>query len=94
MAVDKHNQQYRYDRVFSKKHRICHVSFQTLLPFPRHLLRKAKAELAKKTRLDYYTILGLEKTCGESDVKKAYYKKSKEYHPDRSDNRATTVYFY
>lgn len=49
----------------------------------RHLLRKAKTDLAKMTRLDYYSILGIENTCGDSEIKKAYYKKSKEYHPDR-----------
>ena len=34
-------------------------------------------------RVDFYALLGLEKTCGESEIKKAYFRKSKEYHPDR-----------
>ena len=28
-------------------------------------------------------ILGIEPTCGESEIRKAYFKKSKEYHPDK-----------
>ncbi len=28
-------------------------------------------------------ILEIEPTCGESEIRKAYFKKSKEYHPDK-----------
>ena len=28
-------------------------------------------------------VLGLENTCTDSEIRKAYFKKSKEYHPDR-----------
>ena len=49
----------------------------------RHLLREAKQQHLQATRADYYEVLGVEKTCGESDIKKAYFKKSKEYHPDK-----------
>merc|ERR1719192_2538286 len=52
----------------------------------RHLLREAKQQHLLATRVDYYAILGIEKTCGESEIKKAYFKKSKEYHPDRHSN--------
>ena len=34
-------------------------------------------------RIDFYALLDIEKTAGESEIKKAYFKKSKEYHPDR-----------
>ena len=50
---------------------------------PRHLLRESKQEHLRATRIDFYALLGLEKTAGESEIKKAYFKKSKEFHPDR-----------
>jgi len=31
---------------------------------------------------DYYKILGVEKTASSSDIKKAFYRKIKFYHPD------------
>ena len=49
----------------------------------RHLLRESKQEHLKATRIDFYALLGLEKSAGESEIKKAYFKKSKEFHPDR-----------
>merc|ERR1719244_1284569 len=52
----------------------------------RHLLREAKQEHLKATRIDFYGLLGLEKTAGDSEIKKAYFKKSKEFHPDRHAN--------
>lgn len=52
----------------------------------RHLLREAKQQHLLATRVDYYQVLGIEKTCGDSEIKKAYFKKSKEYHPDRHAN--------
>jgi DnaJ homolog subfamily A member 2 len=33
--------------------------------------------------MDYYNILGISKTASSSEIKKAYYKLSKEHHPDR-----------
>ena len=46
-------------------------------------MREAKQEHLKATRIDFYALLGLEKTAGDSEIKKAYFKKSKEFHPDR-----------
>ena len=34
-------------------------------------------------RKDYYKILGVDKSASEADIKKAYRKKSLEWHPDR-----------
>ena len=31
---------------------------------------------------DYYKILGTDRNASQSDLKKAYFKKAKEYHPD------------
>jgi len=54
----------------------------------RHLLREAKQQLLLQTRVDHYAILGIEKTVGESEIRKAYFKKSKEYHPDKHANKS------
>ena len=37
-----------------------------------------------ESKRDYYEILGLQKGAGEDDIKKAYRKLAKEYHPDRN----------
>ena len=57
----------------------------------RHLLREAKQKLLMETRVDFYEVLGIEKTVGDSEIRKAYFKKSKEYHPDKHANTSDEV---
>ena len=52
----------------------------------RHLLKEAKQKHLLATRIDLYEILGIQETAGDSEIKKAYFKKSKEYHPDKHAN--------
>ena len=83
--VDKHNKKYRL--VSDQLSVYLKVSWwstsQSLTLTTRHLLREAKQEHLRATKIDFYSLLDLEKTAGESEIKKAYFKKSKEFHPDR-----------
>ena len=49
----------------------------------RQLLKEAKQKDHLTSRLDYYALLGVDKTVESSGMKKAYFKKSREYHPDK-----------
>ena len=49
----------------------------------RQLLKEAKQKDHINSRLDYYKLLGVDKTVESSAMKKAYFKKSREYHPDK-----------
>jgi DnaJ family protein C protein 7 len=50
----------------------------------QNLLRKAELELKKSLRKDYYKVLGLTKSAGETEIKKAYRKLALQYHPDKN----------
>nr|XP_054751701.1 dnaJ homolog subfamily C member 7-like [Lytechinus pictus] len=53
----------------------------------KRLLQDAKLELKKSKRKDYYKTLGLQKNCGEDEIKKAYKKHALLHHPDRHSNK-------
>ena len=52
----------------------------------RQLLRDAKQKHHLASRLDYYALLQVEKTVGEAELRKAYFKRSREFHPDKHAN--------
>ncbi|THU97707.1 protein prenylyltransferase [Dendrothele bispora CBS 962.96] len=49
----------------------------------RSELKKAEAALKRSKTKDYYKILGLQRDCTESDIKKAYRRESLKHHPDK-----------
>lgn len=46
-------------------------------------IEQLRTVLSKLDRLDYYEILGVEKSCDEATLKRQFYARSKRYHPDR-----------
>ncbi|KAI8990397.1 hypothetical protein BD414DRAFT_299017 [Trametes punicea] len=46
-------------------------------------LKKAEVALKQSKTKDYYKILGVERTCTDSDIKKAYRRESLKHHPDK-----------
>ena len=57
----------------------------------RQLLRDTKQKHNIASRLDYYALLSVEKTAGEGELRKAYFKKSREFHPDKHANASDEV---
>merc|ERR1719318_1985666 len=93
---DRHNQQGKKKAgeaaLAANNHNEAYRLFTEAMDVDRHnaryrqMLREAKRQLLLATRKDYYAILAIEKTAGEAEIKKAYFKKSKEYHPDKHSN--------
>lgn len=55
-------------------------------PEIKKMLRDAKFALKKSKRKDYYKILGIGRSAGDDEIKKAYRKKALVHHPDRHAN--------
>ena len=49
----------------------------------RSELQRAKIELKKSKRKDYYKILGVHKSANEDEIKKAYRKRALVHHPGK-----------
>jgi len=49
----------------------------------KEYLDKAKVQLLRSKRKNYYKILGVSKTANDNEIKKAYRKRALEHHPDR-----------
>mmetsp|Transcript_26419 Transcript_26419/g.36494 ORF Transcript_26419/g.36494 Transcript_26419/m.36494 type:complete len:463 (-) Transcript_26419:166-1554(-) len=49
-------------------------------------LKRAKVELRKSKRIDYYAMLGLTEMATDSEIKIAYKKKALEWHPDKNNS--------
>lgn len=52
-------------------------------PIDEQLRRKILEDYKRVMGADYFSALGVERKCGSSEVRRAYYKLAKDYHPDR-----------
>jgi DnaJ-class molecular chaperone len=48
-----------------------------------HFIMEAEGRAAALDRLDYFEVLGLSQSANAQEVKAAYYRESRAYHPDR-----------
>jgi len=58
---------------------------QLAAPVPR--LTSRPSLCAARGADDYYKVLGVEKGASDAEVKKAFYQKAKQYHPDSNKVR-------
>ena len=56
---------------------------QAVRPIDEQLRRKILDDYRRVMDSDYFKALGVGRQCGSSEVRRAYYKLAKEYHPDR-----------
>ncbi|KAJ4321535.1 hypothetical protein N0V94_002854 [Neodidymelliopsis sp. IMI 364377] len=56
----------------------------------QELLQKAHTLLKRSKQKDYYKVLGLTRDAGDRDIKKAWRKLTKLYHPDKASSQNTT----
>jgi len=69
---------------FSMSHNIMQISRSSYL-FPKQLpYFNCRMDFSTGTSLDYYKILGIDRDASPSDIKKAYFKAAKRYHPDHN----------
>lgn len=53
----------------------------------------SQRNFAQNNRKDYYKILGIDRNSSADDIKKAYFKKAKEFHPDVNKNEGSKEKF-